>query len=110
MKTAKALSLIAYLFLSANASADDQYSIEIARQQVDMNCVITKANGGSTDCTIKMKEQGKQVISMEQDETSGGFTGTDQISETAGTYVLAVSADETKKLNAVTMMRLQVAA
>jgi len=93
-------SLIALGF-AAQAHADT-YEVDIARVQLDIACTVTGGDGGSTDCSINIKSQGKVAVSMAQDDKAGqkGYTGIDAVVEGASQYMLGISADASKALKA----------
>lgn len=112
MFTTKSLLLSSIVSLSFSGVIHAQannYDVELARVQMNLKCEISGDNGGSTDCSIDLKSRGKQAITMEEskDPKSPGFTGVDSVMDTNGMYLLAISADTTKAVQNVTMMRMQ---
>lgn len=102
-------SLIAMAFTGAVSAQTPGFEVEVARVQLNLTCEMSSANGGTTECTANVKSRGRQVIKMEESEDKKveGFSGADAVKDDNGIYVLALSADTTKTLKNMTMMRMQ---
>lgn len=104
MKMTTILTIAALATLGTQALADS-YQVNVARVQLDLACTIDKSSGGSTDCSMNVKSQDKLALTLNQDEK--GYTGIDQVSDPAGQYMVAVSADANKQIQSVSLLRLQ---
>ncbi|MGE3683486.1 MAG: hypothetical protein AB7G93_17320 [Bdellovibrionales bacterium] len=107
MYKAKWISILVVTLAAGLPALAEQgtYSVEMARVQMDLTCDIKSAEGGHTDCSLNLKASGKQVVSMTTNESGAGFAGVDQVSDANGQYMLVLTADESKALNSVTLMR-----
>ena len=79
--TANALLAMGASLFSLGARADEPaaYSLEVARAQGDLNCQVSRANGGSVNCSANFKAQAKTEIKMSQTPDKKSHFGIDII-------------------------------
>jgi hypothetical protein len=88
-----------------NVAQADTYSVSAARVSGQVNCVYTKANGGSTQCSTEYENQGVVSITMGAKSDGTGYLGTDQTTDTNSVYILALESDASRNLTAVSTMQ-----
>lgn len=101
------LAVSATSFAAPSSAEVETYAINVARAQLGLKCAIARADGGSVECTMNLKAEGRFAIEMEREtDSKKGFVGMDVTADDFGQYMYILSADADKKLSNVTLMRV----
>lgn len=100
--------VFAGLSLAAYADEHESYNLEMSRSQVELNCQLSKNDGGTTDCQINVKAKGIHTIEMQahKHDEQLSYNGADTIESSGSQYILAVSANAEKALQSVSMVKM----
>ena len=108
MQGTKLFLLTALTMVSAAAfgQTTGSYQVDVARTQGNMNCTISKANGGSVSCQMSISAQGSLPITM--NSSSSNYVGVDKSDLANGAkFILAVVADGNKNLKDLVLIEAQ---
>lgn len=104
-----ASTLVLSLCNIALAADDETYAVAVSRVQLELNCQISPAQGGSTDCSILFSSRGKLAVTLTASKDGQGYAGYDVTKTSDSTFsILSLNADATKNLKSITMMKMNL--
>lgn len=115
MNTLKLVSAVSLVLFAGLVRAEDpppvEYTVEIARAQLNLECTISGADGGSAQCTTTSSIRGKQSVDMyARQDQKPGFIGADVIGNETTKNALVLGADADKNLQGIALFRMDASA